>query len=502
MLLCFVVAGCGKTTNGQKTDKTKTTEKAAEKKKTEKGISFKHYKKQILEPELGVFQLGDYRYQYVFENSGESEYIDGKLDNGSGIVSTEAIDMDHDGQKEYLVFYMYGDWKDSEGHPQNCLSVKLYKKEKKHFKELDEEVILGDVMSCTDEGHWKVYIVNINGTYYICSEGYDLTYTWADGAYMSMNVCHYEDGHLTGDIDEWANGSDFTDSPAMKETSVKLNEIGLTKSADNVYKNWMYQFAAEEMGTPVIEFTGQLENPNYDNLLQYIENHEADKLPYVIGKGTVSKYKESKQKDTEQNAKEEKQEAETPEWKAVYDKILEEHKRAKANNYYNGDSEMTPNISRELCMANDPGTLFYMMVDLSGEGIPELIVATSDNNSEYHIYDIYTYDQERKQAVDIFEYELGYRMNCEICENNILKYEYSGSATDSGITYYKLGADRVVPTDVESVSYHENTADINPVGKYYHDEEGAPENEITEEQYQEIISKYPKAENLEWTALE
>lgn len=83
MLLCFVVAGCGKTTNGQKTDKTKTTEKAAEKKKTEKGISFKHYKKQILEPELGVFQLGDYRYQYVFENSGESEYIDGKLDNGS-----------------------------------------------------------------------------------------------------------------------------------------------------------------------------------------------------------------------------------------------------------------------------------------------------------------------------------------------------------------------------------------------------------------------------------
>ena len=59
-----------------------------------------------------------------------------------------------------------------------------------------------------------------------------------------------------------------------------------------------------------------------------------------------------------------------------------------------------------------------------------------------------------------------------------------------------------MPTDVESVSYHENTADINPVGKYYHDEEGAPENEITEEQYQEIISKYKKVENLEWTALE
>ena len=36
MLLCFVVAGCGKTTNGQKTDKTKTTEKAAEKKENRK----------------------------------------------------------------------------------------------------------------------------------------------------------------------------------------------------------------------------------------------------------------------------------------------------------------------------------------------------------------------------------------------------------------------------------------------------------------------------------
>ena len=217
-----------------------------------------------------------------------------------------------------------------------------------------------------------------------------------------------------------------------------------------------------------------------------------------------SEEKVSKQKDTEQNAEEEKQETESQEWKAAYDKILEEHKRARDNNYYNGDISAMPNVSDELSMTAEEKNLFYSFVDLANDGIPEMLVGLSNPNIGYHIYDIYAYDPVTKQAKDIFDGVLGGNTNCTVCENGILEYTWRFNSLENMTTYYKMEENSIEPITVDSISEHMG-GDLNDPDaprKYYHDEEGAPENEITEEQYQEIRSKYPKAENLEWTALE
>lgn len=132
-------------------------------------------------------------------------------------------------------------------------------------------------------------------------------------------------------------------------------------------------------------------------------------------------------------------------------------------------------------------TLGYLIRDLDGDGVDELIFGENDDDSSWngYVYNIYTIsDGEVVRLIDGWERSIYY-----FCENGCIAHEWSGSAFEGGENYYRYENGRF--TLIESVVFDIGMNYENWFHSTEYDsgnwEEYQP---ITMEQAEEIRGKY------------
>lgn len=155
------------------------------------------------------------------------------------------------------------------------------------------------------------------------------------------------------------------------------------------------------------------------------------------------------------------------------------------------------------CTYGFEGELYYTIIDLANDGIPELFI--SDGEMIYDAYAIYQVSAHEQQIVPLVSYSgayLGDRLQCEICEGNILKISSSGGYDSGEIAYWKLNIEEHDLTLVEGVYGNGQNYYYGTVEK---EEYGVPgyENQVvvSKEDYWNMDKKYSIVKNLNWRKL-
>lgn len=147
--------------------------------------------------------------------------------------------------------------------------------------------------------------------------------------------------------------------------------------------------------------------------------------------------------------------------------------------------------------------VYYAFHDIDGNGTKELIIAGGENSvsnptfSPWN-YDLYGYNG--TNVVHIFpKMEFGYRTNFSLYENGIIEVFYSSSAAESGVDFYKIAADGIGTTLVDSFATVGHLEGDTPAFTYFQNGE-----EITEEEYNTKIQNYEVALTtaLDWMQIQ
>lgn len=137
---------------------------------------------------------------------------------------------------------------------------------------------------------------------------------------------------------------------------------------------------------------------------------------------------------------------------ASYAKILEEYKQAELNGF-SGKLivDSLHNVNLELSSTYKDTTLFYLLEDLSGDAIPELVISGySPSKDRYTIFDMYRLNGSGSEI--IFDIKsMGYRAIYTICENNIIGMSGSGGVNMHYYRFYSL--DKNTSTEVQYVRF-------------------------------------------------
>lgn len=182
-----------------------------------------------------------------------------------------------------------------------------------------------------------------------------------------------------------------------------------------------------------------------------------------------------------------------------YGSFLSHYKNYAANGF-NGYAEM---INTIYCDYNLDIELYYTIIDLANDGIPELFV--SDGQRIYDAYAIYQINAIERQIVPLVEdygAHLGERVQCEICEDNIIKVRSSGGYMAGEIAYWKLNVAECDLTLIEGVSgngynYYYGTIPKEGYGELGYQDEVL----VSEEDYIKMDEKYPIQQGLNWCKL-
>lgn len=147
--------------------------------------------------------------------------------------------------------------------------------------------------------------------------------------------------------------------------------------------------------------------------------------------------------------------------------------------------------------AQDKKTAYagFQLYDLNSDGTPELFIGLNyeDPQADLFVYDVFTYSDGKR--IRLME-NIGYRAGtCILCEGGVIRDASSGGAAHSMEDYYLLPAQGKELELIESISLHGDENDYNQI-RYYHDNEGNPANEISEEEYQAIRDKYVEMKGL------
>ena len=191
----------------------------------------------------------------------------------------------------------------------------------------------------------------------------------------------------------------------------------------------------------------------------------------------------------------------------IYDYILTQYSDMVQNDFYinlrdsdSYDSSFGEDIGLEI--RTHKQDIYYTFYDIDGNGTMELIIAGGEHSvsnptfSPWN-YDLYGYDG--TNVVHIFpEMSFGYRTNFSLYENGVIKVFYSGSAAESGIDFYRIGADGFTPELIDSFTAIGHLEGNEPVFTY--SQNG---NEITEEEYNINIQNYEIAlTTLDWIQIQ
>lgn len=195
----------------------------------------------------------------------------------------------------------------------------------------------------------------------------------------------------------------------------------------------------------------------------------------------------------------------------IYEAVLEEYRDMVRNDFYEElldkgdmeayDSSFGGHISFEArARAQD---LYYALYDIDGNGVEELVIAGGEGGTGSASfapwnYDLYTYDG--TNVVPVFpDMEFGYRTNFSLYGNGVIEVFYSSSAAESGVDFYKIGADGISPERVDSFVTVGSLDGEEVTLSYF--QNGT---EITEDEYSAKIQSYEavKPEGLEWEQIQ
>lgn len=179
---------------------------------------------------------------------------------------------------------------------------------------------------------------------------------------------------------------------------------------------------------------------------------------------------------------------------APYSQILQEYRVAEANGFYYEVIKTLPNVNTELAgNSYSKSKLYYMVEDISGDSIPELVIASYRPNSsfnKYQIYDIYRLDNGKPSRIfDV--YSMGYRNIYTICENQIIELYGDGGTSVHGVTFFKL--------DENSTLTCQHILYDKPY--YYLTDPKNAKQKISKEKADEIINSYKPKGDINWIKL-
>lgn len=198
---------------------------------------------------------------------------------------------------------------------------------------------------------------------------------------------------------------------------------------------------------------------------------------------------------------------------SIYEPILSQYRDAIANQFYqdilDGNSDawdsIGTDVNTELLSASrnsDSYFVYYALNDVDQNGTPELFIGGSDGTNPVSNYDVFCFDGQK--PIRLFpEFLFGYRTTFQLKSNGIFMISWSGSAFDSGYEFYRISTDGCSPELVECISAHDSPESSLDALRFYHDTEGTPDNEITEEEFDQILTQYQNIPAMEfsWTAL-
>lgn len=187
-----------------------------------------------------------------------------------------------------------------------------------------------------------------------------------------------------------------------------------------------------------------------------------------------------------------------------YASILTEYQKAEAEGFSSG-VDSYPNVNPLLfvgTVSDEP--LYYTLIDLCGDGIPELFIAQlTEDEIGYNLLELYGYQGVMAQQLSLAlgwgttplgeRNVIGERTRYYICENNMIKEFGSGGAGTYGTTYYQLNVDSAEVIYVESAN--------RDYDNYYGSDDGFSTYPLTEEEFESVSNKYSVKTDLEWQKL-
>lgn len=137
----------------------------------------------------------------------------------------------------------------------------------------------------------------------------------------------------------------------------------------------------------------------------------------------------------------------------------------------------------------------FILHDLNNDGTPELYIGLvtkgSSDITDNIIFDVFTYTD---KSVRLME-DIGYRAGtCIICNDGIIKDEWSSNAFEGGANYLELAANGSILSTKDSISIHGSVDDNEP--QYYHSEDTDKDKKISEDEYNQIADSYQQNTNI------
>lgn len=189
-----------------------------------------------------------------------------------------------------------------------------------------------------------------------------------------------------------------------------------------------------------------------------------------------------------------------------YASVLKEYQEAEAGGY-SGSADQYPQVNPLLFGYGCPEPLYFTLVDLCGDGMPELLIGYfPDGDSEdYILMELYGYeDESAKQLAVSMEFGvtplgeqnfIGERTRYYICDNGLIKENGSGGAAVNNVTYYELWENSVEMSVKEGAGQD---------GESYFEVDGGGlgATETTKAFYEEMQDKYPLKSDVEWYKLQ
>ncbi|MDD3307067.1 MAG: hypothetical protein PHO29_08225 [Acetobacterium sp.] len=185
---------------------------------------------------------------------------------------------------------------------------------------------------------------------------------------------------------------------------------------------------------------------------------------------------------------------------ALYSQIVEEYCIAESSGYSHEVIKNLGNVNMELYSSSYKKELYYLLMDISNDSIPELFISMYDpkyktivNPTGYQIYDMYTLVNGK--PVRIFDvYTMGYRAVYTLCDDNFIKCYGSGGALNTVYQLYEFNGQEVkLSQQIEYNGWNGN--------KYYLTDATNSKLLITKKRTDEIIESWKPRQDLNWIKL-
>lgn len=189
---------------------------------------------------------------------------------------------------------------------------------------------------------------------------------------------------------------------------------------------------------------------------------------------------------------------------ASYAQILDEYRKAEASKFDKNVIKNLPDVTDTFSPYEFKQPLYFMMQDISGDAIPELVISGYDPNNirnaydevqtEYKIIDTYRLVDGKPKRI-FGGPPMGVRATYTICENQILKCSGSGGAANQHYNFYKIeGNSDAVYQNVEFDGF-------DGVPKYFLTDATHKNTQISKEEAWSIIDGYVPKKDIRWITL-